>query len=282
MRRAREKEMMKANPRPVVLVAEDHPVNQKVVGLLLSMLGVDGEMVDNGREAIEAARPDGYALILMDIMMPEVDGFEAAHEIRKNEFGKGRHTPIIACTALDEEKISEQLLQCGFDDYIAKPISRDILKDKIEMWSQIPISPQKVTGDLEQQVKRLRKESAAVEPAEAIDGNTLSLLYGLEQLDDVLALFMHVTETLLAQLESAIQHKDVEVMRRMAHEIKGSSYAVSAREMSELCLSLEKAGDEQNWSEAERLYPALGLAFARVREFLAQKQEAIKKLDKAS
>ncbi len=55
---------MKAQPRPVILVAEDHPVNRQVLGLLLNMFGVDSEMVENGRAAIEAAKPDGYALIL--------------------------------------------------------------------------------------------------------------------------------------------------------------------------------------------------------------------------
>jgi two-component system, sensor histidine kinase and response regulator len=261
---------MTEQARPLVLVAEDHPVNQKVIGLLLNMLGVDTDMVTNGRAAIEAARSDTYNMILMDIMMPDVDGFEAAFAIRKREFGKCRHTPIIACTALDKDKIKDQLIHSGMDDYIAKPISRDILKEKIERWSHIRLQLQPVTHEMEMQVKRLNGE-VKESTSEPIDQGTLQLLYGLEQLDDVLVLFMTVTETLLAQLESAIEHRDVAVVRRMAHEIKGSSYAVSAKEMSELCLKLEQAGETQNWSEAEKLYTALGLAFARVREFLSKK-----------
>jgi HPt (histidine-containing phosphotransfer) domain-containing protein len=72
------------------------------------------------------------------------------------------------------------------------------------------------------------------------------------------------------------------IVRRMAHEIKGSSYAVSAREMAKLFLKLEHAAEEQNWTEAEKLYASLGLAFARVREFLTVKQELLRNVGKAS
>ncbi len=126
------------------------------------------------------------------------------------------------------------------------------------------------------------KELQAGQQLEPIDRNYLNLLYGLQQLDDVLELFLTVTDTLLDQLESAIEHHDVAVVRRMAHEIKGSSYAVSAREMAKLCLELEHAGEEQNWGEAEKLYASLGLAFARVRDFMAEKQKALRDIETAS
>ncbi len=86
-----------------------------------------------------------------------------------------------------------------------------------------------------------------------IDNWSLKMLYGLEQLDDILALFLTVTDALLAQLESAIHHQDVAIVRRLAHEIKGSSYAVSAQEMVKLCRELEIEGEEQNWPEAARM-----------------------------
>lgn len=148
------------------------------------------------------------------------------------------------------------------------------MQAKIQRWSTIPIHQQNAP-DLERQVKHL-SSTLAESADEPIDKTMLQLLYGLEQLDDVMTLFMTVTETLLAQLESAIEHHDVAVLHRMAHEIKGSSYAVSAKEMADLCLKLEAAAESENWSEAERLYTTLGLAFARVREFLTQKQNKLK------
>lgn len=256
-----------------VLVAEDHPVNQKVLGLLLNSLDVQARLVSNGREAVEAAKVDDYALILMDCMMPEMDGFEAAFEIRSSEFGHARHTPIIACTAMDKDRIFDQCIRSGIDDYIPKPIDRDLLAGKIQYWSQISIMQRPMPQTVARQIEHLESSSGG----EPLDQGYLNLLYNLQQLDDILELFLTVTETLLAQLESAIEHHDVAVVHRMAHEIKGSSYAVSAREMAKLCLEMERAGQEQNWTEAEKLYTALGLAFARVREYLSEKQKNMMK-----
>ena len=271
---------MQSNPRPVVLVAEDHPVNQKVVALLLGSLGVDGQMVSNGKDAVEAAvqssQPDGFALILMDIMMPEMDGFEAAQTIRRREFSIGRHTPIIACTAMDRDGIKDQCIRAGMDDYMGKPMSKASMRAIIERWSNIPIHQPPTVDSAELKANQLAE--SVIEQLEPIDRRSLDLLYGLEQLDDILVLFQTVTETLLVQLESAIKRQDVILVRHMAHEIKGSSYAVSASEMATVCLALEQAGELQNWPEVERLYAALGLAFARVGEYMAGNQRIVREL----
>jgi two-component system sensor histidine kinase/response regulator len=248
-----------------ILVAEDNLVNQKVIGLLLDMLGVEAQVVNNGQEAVKAAQTDQYSLILMDIMMPEVDGFDASYQIRRLEFKRGLHTPIIACTALDRDKIVEQCIRSGIDDYLGKPISKDSLKDTIERWSSIPIKARTQNLDAEAEIRQLSK---SVDELDAIDPRTLKMLYGLEQLDDILVLFLTVTEAVLAQIESAIQNKNIGTVKRMAHELKGSSAAVSAQEMSQLCIRLEQAAEQGNFSEAEKLYTSLGLAFARVREFM--------------
>lgn len=254
----------------VVLVAEDHPVNQKVLGLLLESLGVRYDFANDGQQAIDAATHFNYGLILMDCMMPHVDGFEAAFQIRRSEFARARHTPIIAVTAMDKDRILDQCVRCGINDYIAKPIDRDILKEKITYWSMIPVTLEALSPALEAQIKRL--EVAQEKP---IDRAYLNLLYGVQQLDDVLELFMTVTDNLMTELESAIEHHDVSIVRRMVHEIKGSSYTVSAREMAQVCRELEQASEEQDWPEIEKLYVALGLAFARVRECLQNKEKLL-------
>jgi two-component system, sensor histidine kinase and response regulator len=269
---------MKREAHAAVLVAEDNPVNQKVMSLLLDMLSIRADLVADGKQAIEAARSDQYSLILMDIMMPEVDGFEAAFQIRKREFKRGLHTPIIACTALDKEKIVEQCIRSGIDDYLAKPLSKDALKDTIERWSSIPIQTRPSDPNLDAEVRRMNGD---LEEIEAIDHNSLKMLYGLEQLDDILVIFLTVTQAVLAQMESAINNKNVADVKRMAHELKGSSAAVSAKEMSELCLRLEEAAETGNFTEAEKLYTSLGLAFARVREFMNHRTNK-SDLDKAS
>ena len=161
-----------------------------------------------------------------------------------------RVTPIIACTALDKDRILDQCVRSGKDDYIAKSIDRDLLKEKIA-WSLIPMALGPLNPAVEAQIRGLEGS----DQAEPIDRAYLNVLYGVHQLDDI-----------LTELESAIHHRDISIVRHMVHEIKGSSYTVSAQEMA--YRQLEKASEEQNWPEVEKLYVVLRLAFTRVRECL--------------
>ena len=116
-----------------VLVAEDNPVNQKVVAMILKKLGYASDVVGNGREALRALEIGSYVAVLMDCQMPEKDGFEATKEIRSGDTGFAS-IPIIALTAnaLDGEK--ERCLAAGMDDYLAKPIKAEALEQKLELW----------------------------------------------------------------------------------------------------------------------------------------------------
>ena len=118
-----------------VLVAEDNPVNQKVVTLHLRKLDYEVDVVNNGREAVETSAAGAYAVILMDCQMPEMDGFEATRAIRQREQIGGGHIPIIALTANAMKGDSDACLAAGMDDYLAKPVKRDALRETIERWA---------------------------------------------------------------------------------------------------------------------------------------------------
>jgi two-component system sensor histidine kinase/response regulator len=246
-----------------VLVAEDHPVNQKVAVLLLTSMGFHTRLADDGRPAVESYKERRPDIILMDIMMPVMNGFHASKEIRRLEFGRGLHTPIIACTALDDSNIQEECVAAGIDDYLGKPYSRELLAGKMEHWLGLKVRMTPLT-----QVAEAFASAAA--PSEPIDRQHLRLLYGLEQLDDVLALFLTVTETLLAQLDSAIQSQDPASVRKIAFAIRSGSYAVDAKDIARLCLDLEETAN--HWPQVMKTYSALALAFAKVREFMQTKQ----------
>jgi len=109
-----------------VLVADDNPVNQKLVSRLLEKLGHVVTLVNNGREAVETARSGNLDLILMDVEMPEVDGFEATALIRATERSR-RRTLIVAMTAHAMAGDNQRCLDAGMDDYLSKPIARDAL-----------------------------------------------------------------------------------------------------------------------------------------------------------
>lgn len=243
-----------------ILVVEDHPVNQKVLQLLLDYLGFTSDLVSGGREAIDSAIHNRYSLVLMDVMMPEIDGFTATQRIREFEFGTGRHTPIVAVTALSKDDVRERCLAAGMDDYISKPISKEILKRKLYHW--MPLSTSSAMDDY---------QSGSVGVAAddyPIDRERMKLLYETDNLEPILKLFMEVSETLMSELNAAIGERNVAKVTRTAHELKGSSYAVSAREMAKLSLELEQAGEEQRWAEAVQIYLALSLGFLHVKEYL--------------
>ena len=121
--------------RNVVLLAEDNPINQKVGRMQIEHLGYAVDVVDNGRRAVEAVlRADRYALVFMDVQMPEMDGFEATRAIRRAEVSSGRHIPIVAMTANALEGDREDCLAAGMDDYLSKPVSRDKLREVLDRW----------------------------------------------------------------------------------------------------------------------------------------------------
>ena len=115
-----------------VLVAEDNAVNQKLVSRLLEKRGHCVKVVANGREALGALEQGTYDLVLMDMQMPEMDGFEATAELRKREKQTGLHTPIVALTAHAMKGDRERCLEAGMDGYLAKPIRAQELYELLE------------------------------------------------------------------------------------------------------------------------------------------------------
>jgi len=123
-----------------VLLAEDNKLNQIVAGGTLQKLGYAVEIVDGGVDAVEACRTATFDAILMDVMMPDMDGYQAAAEIRALETGRGGpHTPIIGLSARAMDGDREIALAAGFNDYLTKPLREDDLKDALERWIGAPV-----------------------------------------------------------------------------------------------------------------------------------------------
>jgi len=118
-----------------ILLAEDNPVNQKVTVRALERRGHTVIVAQNGREAVSLASLEYFDVILMDIQMPEMDGYEATAAIREMERATGFHTPIVAMTAHAMKTDQERCLAVGMDDYISKPIHLNDLIQKVEKFS---------------------------------------------------------------------------------------------------------------------------------------------------
>ena len=125
---------MLQDPSNPILLVEDRDSNRMVALLLLQKLGFGVDVVCSGLEAVEAACKRNYKCILMDVQMPEFDGFDATKAIRQAEEKTGRHTPIIALTALAMDGDQDRCLQAGMDGYISKPYNLQQLREALTPW----------------------------------------------------------------------------------------------------------------------------------------------------
>ncbi len=123
------------NRRVRVLIAEDNRANQRLAQVLLQRLGCAVDTVSDGREAVRMTEEFEYDIVLMDCHMPHMDGYEATASIRQKESG-GRHTPIVALTALAMMDDRKKCLDAGMDDYLSKPIQTEELKRVVAKWTQ--------------------------------------------------------------------------------------------------------------------------------------------------
>ncbi len=121
------------SPKPIVLVIENDKTNARLACLILEKGGYGSDVASNGREGVEAARQKLFDVILMDIHMPVLSGFEAAREIRQFPGWAGR-VPIIALTASISAKDARQCFEAGMDDYMAKPLKITALIEKCQYW----------------------------------------------------------------------------------------------------------------------------------------------------
>jgi CheY-like chemotaxis protein len=135
---------MGAGPRGRVLVAEDNAINRLVAGGLLESLGYAVQMVETGRQAVKAVRAARYDLVLMDLHMPDMDGFAATAAIRQEEraAGQARRLPIVALTADALAGDAEKSVAAGMDDHLTKPLTVERLAALVERW----LTPRAVGG----------------------------------------------------------------------------------------------------------------------------------------
>jgi CheY-like chemotaxis protein/HPt (histidine-containing phosphotransfer) domain-containing protein len=250
-----------------VLVAEDNQVNQKVAVRMLERLGYRADVSADGLEAVEALSRIPYAAVLMDVQMPEMDGYEATAEIRRREEDQGRHTPIIAMTASAMQGDMEKALEAGMDDYISKPVKREVLEAVLERW--IPQEEAEPDG-------LASETSSGFEASEgaAIDHSALEDLRALQGEDEpdilkvLIELYLEEAPPRLAALREAIEGGDARTVERAAHTLKGSTANMGAMRMAAVCAELEKVGGSGELTRAPELLEQLVVEFDRARQAL--------------
>jgi signal transduction histidine kinase/CheY-like chemotaxis protein/HPt (histidine-containing phosphotransfer) domain-containing protein len=260
------------SPRPLpapsqsrsVLLAEDNEINCAVAQALLAQHGLRVEIAHNGREAVELAHERDYAAIFMDCHMPELDGFEATRRIRAAEHG-GR-VPIIAMTALSMAGDRERCLAAGMDDYLAKPVRRDELEEAIERWLGTPPAQEAGRGQDE--------DPHALERLEVLEDAAIAQLEQTlsdEMRRELMQTFEHQLERSIADIQDAVGRGDHAEVRRVAHQLKGSSATFGATRLRECCLRLEHTGRRGDASLGEQQLRRLRLSAEEARSALRQR-----------
>ncbi len=222
-----------------VLLAEDNPFNQKLVMAILNMRGHEITVARNGKEAVAAFGRASFDMILMDIQMPEMDGFEATMQIRNQEKKKGlTHTPIIAMTAHVMEKDRDLCFSAGMDAFISKPIRREEFLSLVENLAQDHQKKKEsegVCGDA---------PLPGVDEDRILDKNFLMNIVGgnSDLIEELLQIYQDNLPKLLDQIREGIETENGDTLRFGAHALKGMSLNLSAKAVADIALKLENYG----------------------------------------
>jgi len=243
-----------------ILLAEDHPINRRVALKMLESLGIHAVSVVNGREVLATLAREEFDLVLMDIQMPELDGFETARQIRDPASPVlNRHIPIIAITAHALKGDRERCLESGMNDFLPKPIRPPDLVRILRQW--VGLAPA-VAGRPDR--------GGPVEEGVVFDrAGFLQRLSGDETtLEEVISQFLEDAARKLAALRSALETDDRETAARLAHSLKGVARTIGANALGEAAARLDscvRQPREGPWEEAFRKVEA---EFARFRDAL--------------
>jgi signal transduction histidine kinase/CheY-like chemotaxis protein len=232
-------------PPPRVLLVEDNVTNQEVAASFLKKLGVSVDVAGNGRECLHALASFPYDLVLMDVQMPEMDGFEATRRIRQSEIQVlNPFLPIIAMTAHAMTGDREKCLDAGMDDYLSKPIELESLAGMLKKWL---INMGQSSEEPEQEpVSPVRPEASASNPV--FDSKAFLACVAEDQTlaRSIVESFLVDVQSRLQSAANALKAGDMQGARLQAHSIKGAAATVRANELSRCASEMEqalKAGD---------------------------------------
>ncbi len=234
-----------------ILMAEDNDANQMVARELLGAAGINLDIAENGRLAIdELDKCDDYALVLMDMQMPEMDGLTATREIRKR--WPDRDIPIIALTANAMKGDMERCLEAGMNDYVTKPIDRDQLFAALRKW--VPMDAARSAPTIDESNTADGEADGPLEiPGIDIEDALQRLGLPWSSIKKMLLRFADGQPATLKELRDAMDAKDWEAARRHAHSIAGAGGNLSAVELRIRAKALEMAIKDQQ-GDFEHLY----------------------------
>lgn len=231
-----------------VLLAEDNQINREVALAMLANLGIDADVVENGREAVRAVYDNCYHLLLIDCLMPEMNGFRAAETIRRREQTEQLpRLPIIAITADVTPDVQSRCRATGMDAYLSKPFGMEKLRRKIRQWAD---------PDRCQQLK----QELVLNPAVLNELRT----YGQARLRRVIGLYLQNAPGQLRATPKMLAAGELQELAGVLHSLKSASAVLGAEQFSALCEQMENAARKDEVSSLKQLLPELEQQFSWV------------------
>ena len=212
--------------RRKVLLAEDNPVNQRVAVGILKNRGHDVRVTGNGREALAALEHETFDVVLMDVQMPEMNGYEATAAIRARERETGGHLRIVAMTAHAMTGDRERCLASGMDSYVSKPIKR------LELFAAVEFDASEAAA------------TSATAPPAINREELLGRAGDPQRMFDSIRLFLENCPKQLAAIKAAVDNRDFEGIRATARTLKSAATDLSATGLADAAQTLERIGTE--------------------------------------
>jgi|GEM_PF-1029656 len=269
-------------PPLAILLADDNMTNQYVATSMLEAEGHRVATADNGLQVLEHLAQEQFDLVLMDVQMPEMDGYEATGAIREQELSSGAHLPIIGLTANAMKGDREACLEAGMDEYVPKPVRWDVLREAIigldieggvlpadyRSESSAP-SDEPAFTQLADQALPAPSEDGILDPKALLNLREMEAR-GAISVAKMVQLFYEGADRILPLLQQALDSEDANVLNLEAHSLKGSAGYVGAHRLAELCQTLEHMGKEGTFSGGQALLTSIESAFAEAKEALEE------------
>jgi CheY-like chemotaxis protein/HPt (histidine-containing phosphotransfer) domain-containing protein len=226
-------------------------------------MGYRADTAANGLEVLQAVQRRRYDIVLMDVHMPEMDGFETTRRLHQQMPAEQRPR-IIAMTAHATHGDRAQCLAVGMDDYVSKPVQVAELQAVLRRWGQAATAP------------RAPEEAAALPEEEFTTRAILRAVQprgGRDMVAELIAMFLEDTSPRLTALREALRRSDARAFTHAAHSLKGSCATIGAKRMAALCAVLEQRAHQGRLEALETVLDGLAVEFQRVRQVLEGKRQ---------
>jgi CheY-like chemotaxis protein/HPt (histidine-containing phosphotransfer) domain-containing protein len=248
-----------------ILLAEDNVVNQQVAVAFLKKRGYEVDVVDTGQKAVDAVLETPYDVVLMDVRMPEMDGFEATRRIRAHEHLAT--LPVIALTAHALQEERERAREAGMNDFVTKPFMPEPLYEVIERWAGPKggaATPPRSSGEAP------AEDAAAAAPVDVTGFREAMRAAGVEEVvDAALDLFVAEAPRLFESIELAMGAADLDGVMVAAHTLKSSSGSIRATRLAEGLQRLEAAARAGDGGSCAAQLDGLRVQYKMVMDYLA-------------